>query len=633
MKRMISTLRRCWQQSFLALLAWVVLAAWGAVSQTAVACLGQDQADGPGVKNLKVIQPAFTYQGQLKDASGPVNGVYHLQLTVYSAQTAGEQVASVEIMDLILTNGLFSIKLDFGRAIFEAKENWLEIGVRPGGSVESYTVLSPRQKLTPTPYAIFAQHEQWSLIGVPVGFAGDAGKDTGVVGLNETKWSPADDQARLAKLAEKAITPVKTDDRGATTAETSLAIPCFPQVRCSNPDTAFSAVNIGSGHGVYASSMGSGLASGIVGDNLNSSAGGYGVSGYSFGVAGVFGFGKAATSNGVYGNVNNREGSGVLGRNDGDNPLGSWGVFGFSPKGFAGVFGAGGQNGVFGQTNNKDAFGVFGKNDNGGIGVFGQVVGANGTGVLGRYDGGDNSSGGWGVFGFSPKGYAGVFGSGGKNGVFGVTSSNTDSGVFGKNDGSGFGVFGQALGRDGVGVLGRYDGPATGAGWGVLASASGALPESLAQLARRVRTGCSDKAGTAEPAAFTGRTSAVAGACSEKASLVVWVSKAKALAASASSVIAPPALRCKRKDTPRKTSTAAVGSRQWHWLTRSFRGRIRSCGATTHRPQAITSRRLHVGSHISISRLGPTSLILALALTTGSYRLRRLVVWIVPLLP
>jgi hypothetical protein len=191
------------------------------------------------------------------------------------------------------------------------------------------------------------------------------------------------------------------------------------------------------------------------------------VSGYSFGFAGVFGFGKAATSNGVYGNVNNREGSGVLGRNDGDNPLGSWGVFGFSPKGFAGVFGAGGQNGVFGQTNNKDAFGVYGKNDNGGTGVFGQVVGANGTGVLGRYDGGDNSSGGWGVFGFSPRGYAGVFGSGGKNGVFGVTSSNTDSGVFGKNDGSGFGVFGQALGRDGVGVLGRYDGPATGAGWGV----------------------------------------------------------------------------------------------------------------------------------------------------------------------
>jgi hypothetical protein len=116
-------------------------------------------------------QTAFTYQGQLKDANGPVNGSFDFQFVLYSAQTDSEPLGVSEMEDITLTNGMFSFKLDFGRAAVEAKESWLEIGVRQSGSSEPYTVLFPRQKLTPTPYAIFAQHEQWSLIGVPIGFA------------------------------------------------------------------------------------------------------------------------------------------------------------------------------------------------------------------------------------------------------------------------------------------------------------------------------------------------------------------------------------------------------------------------------------------------------------------------------
>jgi hypothetical protein len=128
---------------------------------------------------------AFTYQGQLKDANGPVNGAFDFQFVLYSAQTGGEQLGVSEMEDAALTNGMFSFKLDFGRAAGEAKESWLEIGVRPSGSAEDYTILFPRQKLTPTPYAIFAQHEQWSLIGVPVGFAGDRAKETDTVSLQD----------------------------------------------------------------------------------------------------------------------------------------------------------------------------------------------------------------------------------------------------------------------------------------------------------------------------------------------------------------------------------------------------------------------------------------------------------------
>jgi 3-isopropylmalate/(R)-2-methylmalate dehydratase small subunit len=54
-----------------------------------------------------------------------------------------------------VTNGLFTVTLDFGAGVFTGASRWLEIGVRTNGGA-SFTVLSPRQPLTPTPYALYA---------------------------------------------------------------------------------------------------------------------------------------------------------------------------------------------------------------------------------------------------------------------------------------------------------------------------------------------------------------------------------------------------------------------------------------------------------------------------------------------
>ncbi len=149
--------------------------------------------------------------------------------------------------------------------------------------------------------------------------------------------------------------------------------------------------------------------------------------------------------------------AGIFGRNDGSGngvygySSAGYGTNGFSATGFAGVYGNGGHNGIFGETSSASDAGVYGKNNAGGLGAFGQALGQDGTGVLGRYDGPSSSSG-WGVFGYSPSGYAGVFGSGGHNGVFGATSSANDAGVYGSNNGSGNGVFGYSVA--GTGVLG-----------------------------------------------------------------------------------------------------------------------------------------------------------------------------------
>jgi hypothetical protein len=91
---------------------------------------------------------AFTYQGKLNDGGNPANGAYNLSFTLFSALTGGSQVGPVVAKAVSITNGYFTTELDFG-AVFTGSDRWLEIKV---GS----TILTPRQKVNPTPYAQYA---------------------------------------------------------------------------------------------------------------------------------------------------------------------------------------------------------------------------------------------------------------------------------------------------------------------------------------------------------------------------------------------------------------------------------------------------------------------------------------------
>jgi hypothetical protein len=99
---------------------------------------------------------AFTYQGRLNSGGSPANGNYDLQFTLYDAANGGTQQGNIlAIAPTAASNGLFTVTLDFGNQ-FNGTARWLAIGVRTNGSVSAYTVLSPREQLTPTPYAITA---------------------------------------------------------------------------------------------------------------------------------------------------------------------------------------------------------------------------------------------------------------------------------------------------------------------------------------------------------------------------------------------------------------------------------------------------------------------------------------------
>ena len=139
---------------------------------------------------------AFTYQGRLTDNGSPANGTYDFQFTLYDAATNGSQVGSpVTVEDVAVSDGLFTVQLDFGSSAFDGNARWLEIAVRPGNSTGSYTTLMPRQALMAVPYALYALKTPWSgLTGVPAGFA-DGVDD---VGLTSVTWT--DIQNRPAGL-------------------------------------------------------------------------------------------------------------------------------------------------------------------------------------------------------------------------------------------------------------------------------------------------------------------------------------------------------------------------------------------------------------------------------------------------
>jgi hypothetical protein len=98
---------------------------------------------------------AFTYQGRLIDANNAADGLYDFKFMLYDANVGGYKVSYyVNTPDVDVIDGYFTVSLDFGSDVFDGDARWLEIGVRPGASTSAYTPLSPRQKVTPAPYAI-----------------------------------------------------------------------------------------------------------------------------------------------------------------------------------------------------------------------------------------------------------------------------------------------------------------------------------------------------------------------------------------------------------------------------------------------------------------------------------------------
>ena len=421
---------------------------------------------------------AFTYQGRLMDANGPANGQYDFEFRLFAHPTLNSfQIGgTIDINDLDVIDGYFTVLLDFGDKAFTGNARWLETGVRPGDSENRVTILSPRHEVTPTPYAIYAENtgndNDWMLgnnnmYSIPTGYIGIGtttpisklevisteshhgirstvpyiavyGHRTGVTGTWPGIHGECDSNSSNASGVRGYIT--------STTPGTNSA-----GVRGTNNGTGDRGAGVygwhaGDGYGVYGDTGGNGIGvygihssstgkepgikgvtnttysycSAILGEATSTTGAIYGVRGLSAGNSGIGVVGRATAPSGIT--------TGVAGQSD---SIGGTGVSGWASNGegtnYGGVFQAAGADGTgvfaFHDSGSGTAPAVMARNDS---------ASANAYSVHGRLNNTSPGSMSAGVFGEN-------LGTGG-NGI----------GVYGVQNGTGWGVYGKCI--DGIGV-------------------------------------------------------------------------------------------------------------------------------------------------------------------------------------
>lgn len=96
----------------------------------------------------------FTYQGQLSEAGSPADGLFDFEILLFDSSGGAFQLAPPVLLDdVAVSEGIFTVQLDFGPVFEAADEAWLEVRVREGTSGGTYTPLLPRQPVHATPYA------------------------------------------------------------------------------------------------------------------------------------------------------------------------------------------------------------------------------------------------------------------------------------------------------------------------------------------------------------------------------------------------------------------------------------------------------------------------------------------------
>ena len=80
--------------------------------------------NGPAAAVQADVGMGFTYQGSLWDVGSPANGLYDFEFRLYEDAGCTSQVgATLPVNALLLSDGLFTVPLDFG-AVYDGGERW-----------------------------------------------------------------------------------------------------------------------------------------------------------------------------------------------------------------------------------------------------------------------------------------------------------------------------------------------------------------------------------------------------------------------------------------------------------------------------------------------------------------------------
>jgi len=391
--------------------------------------LAQDPAGTP-------LGTAFTYQGQLKSDDAPHTGTCDIKFGLFDVSTGGTAISTLTKTNVPVYEGYFTVQLDYGSGQFAGDKRWLEMSVRcPAGS-GSYTLLSPRQEVTASPYALHAvnadlldgQHASgfsaaghghwgaaWSGSGTGLSLSGGSigldvsGTDKGVYGRSYAEggmgvYGQSDAEAGTG-VGGHVTGWGGTGVSGLATHPSGFTVGVRGQSQSTDGIGVEGSATTGTGYtfgvrGVSSSSDGRG----VFGGAYAYTGATYGVHGQSLSTegTGVYGEATAGTgyTNGVRGTSASTGGMGVVGLADADTGS-TYGIYGRSDssdgtgvKGYASATN-GTTYGVYGQTNSTN-----------GRGVFGDATALSGTsaGVLGRASTGVS----WGTVGWNAINGAGV---------------------------------------------------------------------------------------------------------------------------------------------------------------------------------------------------------------------------------
>ncbi|MDX2116260.1 MAG: hypothetical protein SFZ24_11675 [Planctomycetota bacterium] len=102
------------------------------------------------------IGTAITYQGHVDESGALVNGTADFQVTLWTAAVAGTQVGpTLSFSGVQVTDGFFSLTLDFGPTAWTGSVRWLQVASRVPAGGGAFVNL-PRQQIMPVPFAVKA---------------------------------------------------------------------------------------------------------------------------------------------------------------------------------------------------------------------------------------------------------------------------------------------------------------------------------------------------------------------------------------------------------------------------------------------------------------------------------------------